>query len=1308
MLPLTLRLFTYSLSNSSVIFLVMNSCKKEGKKKHIMKFIFSALLASIFILFFGYGSISFAETKDTEVKKPLTELVALNNLSNKELFEQTEAFLTQSLRSFREQQRGVQGSALRLQKAAGETKSLSIPLSTDAGAQKIISSVADPLKKAELIVEHAKKRLGFLKKKATLLEHEKKLLDKYISQLKDAQLAANFMQTVFEDLKRYLLEMQWRIEDGSLLKQDVPEVLNRKKIKAIRRNFAVQQKEINKQQQNEASLVEDFVDRKEKLNQRIVATALNLSSAQKRYSHERKRDNLEQEFSAMQSDKLLRKAEELTQEAVWLQSVFDQVSFYFTEKKGKISADDQLMEQEDADLPLAEPGVSGSSGLQKEDTSESIQALDNSVTYHLERIQKLRKMKVSCERLAELGGELESDFIVLDRHFFKMQVLSHILQQRIQARSIKADRVSPDFSKDIIVQRKEKYSQELASVLSAVKDIKVQSERIDNEIKLDELSLQEVKKRKATFEQVHHLAAQLQDWNEKITELTSEQLLQEFVAFTEKMESNRTQLATFRETFSQHRQEVQEAENQLNRLEYPMLRIARQDSFQEKQKIFNLLVETTGIDVNSYTFHFSAAAPDTSGPGKAGSNANNKEEGKISEQQSNESVFFRSAGLRKYESLLSGNTLAIQQRNPQLKVFLAALKEEDQYASQYIDVLTNSAALAEQRSSIAFELKKRVGTGQLPGSKLPDKNLLVESLKPEMINRLKEEKKEVAAYRFGIKNRIEYLAPAKQAQQGAAAQEELFLEILETVEERLDSIDRSNALKGDFQRQAAEFSEIEKTELEQAIAAKLEGDRTLFDFMLGLVPSEQAERLYTILKKYYKENIEMERKLQNIDDQKKEINTMISLSEQEVTAVRGLLTVIAAEKKFLETEKEKQWVKIQARLVPKQADELISTFEKKTGQVISTLEPLLPEQVVAALEEAIDVLFNHYIQIIALEKWAEILNTRLSVAGIEKEIDSYQKQLSILNILSNTVTRKMEELSGHSAVTPDAQLVSKKENLYFLEGKIGLLKKDIFDTRKTAVLWLCIKVLFIFISSIVLMKISKMLLARRMEKYQEKKSVLSTLMNNFLNGIIWTTAFVALLSTLGFNIGAIMAGLGIGGLALAMASKETLSDIIGGISIVMSKSFKVGDFLIYNGSMVTVDSVGIRYTRFTGGHANNYLTVVPNSKLAEASIVNATGYTMAFRIEVYIYLSIRNDADKIQLARILIEDVCVAHSNVDFKWVVHFGFDKNSFVLRLRYDAKDIYKKALTGNDVNTGITEQLQKHHIAFADKPYGSIPQK
>lgn len=65
--------------------------------------------------------------------------------------------------------------------------------------------------------------------------------------------------------------------------------------------------------------------------------------------------------------------------------------------------------------------------------------------------------------------------------------------------------------------------------------------------------------------------------------------------------------------------------------------------------------------------------------------------------------------------------------------------------------------------------------------------------------------------------------------------------------------------------------------------------------------------------------------------------------------------------------------------------------------------------------------------------------------------------------------------------------------------------------------------------------------------------------------VVWSAVLVLGLDNMGFEIGAILAGLGIGGLALAMAAKDLLTDILGGIYIMMNRPFKVGDKLLYKG-----------------------------------------------------------------------------------------------------------------------------------------------
>ncbi len=78
---------------------------------------------------------------------------------------------------------------------------------------------------------------------------------------------------------------------------------------------------------------------------------------------------------------------------------------------------------------------------------------------------------------------------------------------------------------------------------------------------------------------------------------------------------------------------------------------------------------------------------------------------------------------------------------------------------------------------------------------------------------------------------------------------------------------------------------------------------------------------------------------------------------------------------------------------------------------------------------------------------------------------------------------------------------------------------------------------------------------------------------------IWTIVFLAALDNLGVNITTMIAGLGVGGIAVALAAQNILGDLFASLSIVLDKPFAVGDFLIIDGFLGTVEEVGIKTTR---------------------------------------------------------------------------------------------------------------------------------
>ncbi len=102
--------------------------------------------------------------------------------------------------------------------------------------------------------------------------------------------------------------------------------------------------------------------------------------------------------------------------------------------------------------------------------------------------------------------------------------------------------------------------------------------------------------------------------------------------------------------------------------------------------------------------------------------------------------------------------------------------------------------------------------------------------------------------------------------------------------------------------------------------------------------------------------------------------------------------------------------------------------------------------------------------------------------------------------------------------------------------------------------------------------------------------------------VIWSIALLVTLDNLGFNITTLMASLGIGGIAVALATQNILGDLFSSISIALDKPFVIGDFIIVDSYLGTVEYIGMKTTRIRslGGEQ----IVFSNSELLKARIRN--------------------------------------------------------------------------------------------------------
>ena len=114
--------------------------------------------------------------------------------------------------------------------------------------------------------------------------------------------------------------------------------------------------------------------------------------------------------------------------------------------------------------------------------------------------------------------------------------------------------------------------------------------------------------------------------------------------------------------------------------------------------------------------------------------------------------------------------------------------------------------------------------------------------------------------------------------------------------------------------------------------------------------------------------------------------------------------------------------------------------------------------------------------------------------------------------------------------------------------------------------------------------------------------VIVPLLDKSLRVLIVLIGGLFAVQNLGFNVMSLLAGLGLGGLALALAARDTAANLFGSIMIMIDRPFRIGDWIISEGVEGTVEKVGFRSTRVRTFY--NSLVSIPNSLLANSNIDN--------------------------------------------------------------------------------------------------------
>jgi small-conductance mechanosensitive channel len=219
---------------------------------------------------------------------------------------------------------------------------------------------------------------------------------------------------------------------------------------------------------------------------------------------------------------------------------------------------------------------------------------------------------------------------------------------------------------------------------------------------------------------------------------------------------------------------------------------------------------------------------------------------------------------------------------------------------------------------------------------------------------------------------------------------------------------------------------------------------------------------------------------------------------------------------------------------------------------------------------------------------------------------------------------------------------------------------------------------------------------KKQERGEEKARQLRG-MTVLINIFVWVIGLVFIMDNLGFDISAVIAGLGIGGIAIALAAQTILGDLFSYFVIFFDRPFEVGDFITVQDKVGTVEYTGIKTTRIRA--LTGEQLVFSNTDLTNSRIHN---FKKMQERRVVFKLGVIYQTTAAQLEEIpkIVRGIIESHSDVRFDrgHFASYGDFSLNFEFVYYVFGSDYVKYMDTQQSINLKIYNEFEKRKIGFA----------
>lgn len=205
-----------------------------------------------------------------------------------------------------------------------------------------------------------------------------------------------------------------------------------------------------------------------------------------------------------------------------------------------------------------------------------------------------------------------------------------------------------------------------------------------------------------------------------------------------------------------------------------------------------------------------------------------------------------------------------------------------------------------------------------------------------------------------------------------------------------------------------------------------------------------------------------------------------------------------------------------------------------------------------------------------------------------------------------------------------------------------------------------------------IIKFVRRVIQRGMERAKADIGVIQ-FVDSFIKASLYVVLVLMIAASFGVDAASIVALIGSAGVAIGLAIQGSLSNLAGGVLILMLKPFKVGDYIVASGQEGEVSEIQIFYTKLVT--PDNKQVILPNGSLANNSIVNVTTRKCR-RVDIPVGISYRSDLKKAKeiLTKMLQEDSAVIKEKDHLVFVDGLGDSSVNLVVRCWFKNEDYWE----------------------------------